>query len=59
MFGFGTTELIILAVIVLLLFGHRLPSAMRSLGGSVSSFKKGMKEGEEDENSGHLNSDKK
>lgn len=48
MFGLGTPELIIIGVIVLLLFGSRLPSAMRALGGSFSSFKKGMKEGEED-----------
>ncbi len=54
MFGLGTTELIILGVIVLLLFGSRLPSAMRALGGSFNSFKKGMKEGEnEDENLEH------
>jgi sec-independent protein translocase protein TatA len=46
--GLGTPELIILGVIVLLLFGSRLPSAMRSLGMSLNSFKKGMKEGEEE-----------
>ena len=49
MFGLHSTELIIVAIIVLVLFGSRLPSVMRSLGSSVSSFKKGMKEGEQEE----------
>ena len=49
MFGLGTTELIVLAIIILLLFGSRLPSAMKSLGGSFHSFKKGMQEGQEEE----------
>jgi len=59
MFGLGTTELIVLAVIVLLLFGSRLPSAMRSLGGSFNAFKKGLKEGEEEGNIDHQDSDKR
>jgi sec-independent protein translocase protein TatA len=40
--GVGPTELIIVAVIVLLLFGNRLPSVMRSLGRGVIEFKKGV-----------------
>lgn len=47
--GLGTPELIILALIVLLLFGSRLPSAMRSLGQSVNSFKKGMNDPDDDD----------
>lgn len=43
----GPTELIIFAGILLLLFGSRVPSLMRSLGSSVSEFKKGVREGEE------------
>jgi len=43
----GTPELIILAVIILLLFGSRLPSVMRSLGMSVTEFKKGVRESDE------------
>ncbi len=38
----GMPELIILAVVVLLLFGNRLPSVMRSLGQGVVEFKKGV-----------------
>jgi sec-independent protein translocase protein TatA len=41
-------ELIIVAVVVLLIFGNRLPSVMRSLGKSVTEFKKGVS-GIEDE----------
>ena len=52
MFGFGTPELLIFAVVVLVLFGSRLPKVMRSLGSSVTEFKKGVNEGDgEDENS--------
>ena len=40
------SELIIIMVIALLLFGHKLPSLMRGLGGSIKEFKKGMEEGD-------------
>ena len=44
MFGLpGYVELLIVAFIVLLLFGKRLPSTMRSLGQGVSEFQKGIK----------------
>jgi TatA/E family protein of Tat protein translocase len=33
-----------IAVVMLLLFGSRLPSVMRNLGGSVKEFKKGMED---------------
>jgi sec-independent protein translocase protein TatA len=48
MFGLGTPEIIIIGVIVLLLFGSRLPSVMRSLGQGVTEFKKGINGIEED-----------
>ncbi len=48
MFGIGHTELLVIGVIVLLLFGNRLPSVMRSLGRSVVEFKKGVSDIEED-----------
>jgi sec-independent protein translocase protein TatA len=44
------TQMIIILVIILLLFGSRLPSLMRSLGSSVSEFKKGIKQAGDDEN---------
>ena len=37
----GMPELIIVAFVSLLIFGNRLPSVMRSLGKSVTEFKKG------------------
>jgi len=48
MFGLGPLELVIVAVIVLLLFGNRLPSVMRSLGQGLVEFKKGVQGVEED-----------
>ncbi len=50
-FGFfapGPLELFIIAAIVLLLFGNRLPSVMRSLGRGIVEFKKGVKGIEDD-----------
>jgi sec-independent protein translocase protein TatA len=47
--GFSGAQLLILIVVVLLLFGNRLPETMRSLGKSVTEFKKGVREGESSE----------
>lgn len=45
MFGIpGWVEVLIIATIVLLLFGKRLPSTMRSLGQGLVEFKRGLKE---------------
>ena len=49
----GGYELIIIAGIALLLFGHRLPSVMRSLGRGVVEFKRGVAGVEEDIEEGH------
>lgn len=52
LFGFfgmpGHLELLIIAGLALLLFGHRLPSVMRSLGRGVVEFKKGVQGIEDD-----------
>jgi TatA/E family protein of Tat protein translocase len=49
MFGIGTQELMIFLIIVLVLFGgSRIPSIARSLGKSITEFKKGV-QGIEDE----------
>ena len=41
----GTTELIVILVVVLLLFGGRkIPELMHGIGKGVRSFKKGMNE---------------
>ncbi|QDU25666.1 twin arginine translocase protein A [Anatilimnocola aggregata] len=42
MFGIGTTELIVVGIVVLLLFGTRLPMAMKSLGQGFKQFKEGI-----------------
>lgn len=39
---FGPLELFIVAIVILLLFGNRLPSVMRSLGQGMLEFKKGV-----------------
>jgi sec-independent protein translocase protein TatA len=47
----GPFEMLIIGVVVLLLFGNRLPSTMRSLGRGVVEFKKGMAGIEDEMNS--------
>lgn len=42
-FGLGTTELLLIALVVLLLFGGRkIPELMKGLGKGVKSFKDGV-----------------
>ncbi len=44
----GLPEMLIVAFVVLLLFGNRLPSVMRSMGRSLTEFKKGVQGIEDD-----------
>ena len=46
----GTGEILIVALVVLLLFGgKKIPELMRGLGKGVKSFKSGLKEEDEPE----------
>lgn len=45
----GPMEMAVIAIVVLVLFGNRLPGAAKSLGQSFTAFKKGIKEGADDE----------
>jgi len=44
----GPMEMLVIAIVVLLLFGNRLPSTMRSLGRGIVEFKKGVQGIEDD-----------
>jgi sec-independent protein translocase protein TatA len=44
----GATEMMVVGFVALLIFGNRLPSVMRSLGKSVTEFKKGVSGIEDD-----------
>lgn len=53
--NFGMTEILIILAIILILFGgKRLPMLARSLGTSIRSFKKGIEDATDD----HKSSDK-
>ncbi len=53
MFGLGTTELIIILVLVLIIFGAgKLPQVGGALGKGLRNFKDGVKEGEEEKTEG-------
>jgi len=43
----GTTEIVVIGVVMLLLFGTRLPKLARSMGQSMNEFKGGLEEGKQ------------
>ena len=46
---FGATEIILILAVILLLFGgKKIPELMRGIGKGVKSFKDGVKEEDED-----------
>ena len=48
LFSLGLPEILLIALVVLLLFGgKKIPELMRGLGKGVSEFKKGVKEMED------------
>ncbi|MFI5347591.1 MAG: twin-arginine translocase TatA/TatE family subunit [Elusimicrobiota bacterium] len=48
--GLGTSEIIVIAVVGLILFGpSKIPEFARSLGRAVNMFKKGLNEGLEED----------
>lgn len=50
MFGLGTTELIIILVIIIMVFGlGKLPKVAKELGTGMRSFQKSLKGEDEDE----------
>jgi sec-independent protein translocase protein TatA len=52
MFGLGMGEALILLAVVLLLFGgKKLPELGNSMGKALTNFKKGMKDGAADDKS--------
>lgn len=57
--GLGTGEIILIALIVLLLFGgKKIPELMRGIGKGVKSFKDGLND-VENEIKGDINKDEK
>jgi len=58
--GLGTSEIIVIAVVALILFGpSKIPDFARQLGRAVNMFKKGLNEGLEDDVPAKKDSSKK
>jgi sec-independent protein translocase protein TatA len=52
--GVGPVELAVIALVILLLFGNRLPGLARSFGKSIVEFKKGVAGVDEEAEKGTL-----
>lgn len=49
-FGLGGWEILIIALVILLIFGgSKIPELMKGLGKGVKNFKEGIKEGDDKE----------
>ncbi len=49
-FGLGGWEILIIALVILLIFGgSKIPELMKGLGKGVKNFKEGIKEGDDEE----------
>jgi len=60
LWALGTGEIILIALVVLLIFGgKKIPELMRGLGKGVSQFKKGVKEVDDEINATLDDLDKK
>jgi sec-independent protein translocase protein TatA len=58
--GFGSPwHWLLIALIVFLLFGNRLPSVMRSLGEGIVEFKKGISEIKDESSKGRSDGNEK
>ena len=56
----GPWQVVIIALVILLLFGgKKIPELMKGLGKGVSSFKKGLKEGEQPDDQNQPEEEKK
>lgn len=50
MFGLGMPEILLIVLVLVLLFGpKRIPELGRGIGQAISSFKKGLRDGERDD----------
>ncbi len=60
MFGFGTTELMIILVIVIVVFGaKRIPMLGKGLGQGIKDFRKALRDGDDEDEKAVIKDDNK